>query len=258
MLHLSLFADGHHPIGTGRIPEPLQDEPSIPRWKRWIDVVAAGALLIACAPVILAAIALVKLTSSGPGIYTQTRLGLNRREFTLYKIRTMSHNCEAASGAQWATRNDPRVTFIGRILRSTHIDELPQLWNVLRGEMALVGPRPERPEIVAKLEPLIPGYARRLSVLPGVTGLAQVQLPPDSSVDTVRRKLVYDLYYANCYGPWLDTRLVLTTAVKIFGLVGVVRTLLMIPGPAQVEPTEGPFDVGPGLGFISQPDPTGA
>jgi lipopolysaccharide/colanic/teichoic acid biosynthesis glycosyltransferase len=195
----------------------------------------AAPLLILCGPVILAAIVLVRLTSPGPGIYSQVRLGLNRRPFTLYKIRTMGHNCEARTGARWATSRDPRVTLVGRFLRSTHIDELPQLWNVLRGEMTLVGPRPERPEIVAQIEPLVPGYAQRLSVLPGVTGLAQVQLPPDSSVETVRRKLRYDVFYCANLGPWLDARLVLATSVKVVGLVGVVRAVLGIPGPAQVE-----------------------
>ena len=148
------------------------------------QLLMAAPLLVLTAPVILAAIVLVRLTSAGPGIYSQTRLGLNRRPFTIYKIRTMGNNVEARGGIRWATSRDPRVTRIGRFLRATHVDELPQLWNVLRGEMALVGPRPERPEIIAQIEPLIPGYGVRLTVLPGVTGLAQVQLPPDSSVLT--------------------------------------------------------------------------
>jgi lipopolysaccharide/colanic/teichoic acid biosynthesis glycosyltransferase len=243
--------------GRGRVVRP------IPRWKRWLDCALAGPLLVACAPLILAAIVLVRLTSPGPGIYAQTRLGLNRRLFTLYKIRTMRHNCEAKSGIRWATKNDSRVTVIGRILRASHVDELPQLWNVLRGEMSLVGPRPERPEIVAEIEPLIPGYAERLSVLPGVTGLAQVQLPPDSSIDTVRRKLRYDRYYADNYTPWLDLRLVLTTAVKGFGLLGLIRALLRIPGAAVVEPDSvGPAAETAEMPFVAdgkvQPDLSGA
>ncbi|MCI0699776.1 MAG: sugar transferase [Planctomycetia bacterium] len=212
----------------------------VPRWKRYSDLAIAAPLLVLCAPIILAAIVLVRLTSRGPGIYSQTRLGLNRRQFTIYKIRTMAFNCESATGAKWATKKDPRVTRLGRFLRATHIDELPQLWNVLRGDMTLVGPRPERPEIVAQLEPLIPGYASRLTVLPGVTGLAQVQLPPDSSVETVRRKLVYDTYYVAHLGLWLDLRLILVTAVKAVGLVAVMRKVLRIPGADLVEPRKPP------------------
>jgi lipopolysaccharide/colanic/teichoic acid biosynthesis glycosyltransferase len=252
------------------VPLVARSARPFPRWKRWADRAVAGSLLVLCAPVILAAIALVRLTSPGPGIYSQVRLGLNRRPFTLYKIRTMGHNCEARSGARWATARDPRVTLVGRFLRSTHIDELPQLWNVLRGEMTLVGPRPERPEIVAQIEPLIPGYAERLTVLPGVTGLAQVQLPPDSSVETVRRKLRYDVYYCSNLGPWLDARLILVTAVKVFGLVGVMRAVLGIPGPAQVErgrtavtastdeTAVTPFVVDPLRAGSPQPGPSGA
>jgi lipopolysaccharide/colanic/teichoic acid biosynthesis glycosyltransferase len=176
------------------------------------------------------------LTSSGPGIYTQTRLGLHRRPFTIYKIRTMTHNCEAATGARWSSgKSDARVTLIGRFLRRTHIDELPQLWNVLRGEMTLVGPRPERPEIVAQIEPLVPGYGLRLTVLPGVTGLAQIQLPPDTNVDSVRRKVRYDAYYAAHLSLWLDLRLILVTAGKVCGLVAPLRALLRVPGAEAVE-----------------------
>ena len=147
------------------------------------------------APLILLAMALVKLTSRGPAIYRQVRAGLGGRPFTIYKIRTMAHDCEARTGPVWATADDPRVTPLGRFLRRSHLDELPQLWNVLRGEMSLVGPRPERPEFVAQLQRAIPDYRRRLQVPPGVTGLAQVQLPPDTDLAGVRRKLVYDLYY---------------------------------------------------------------
>jgi lipopolysaccharide/colanic/teichoic acid biosynthesis glycosyltransferase len=263
-----------HPWAPDRVLAPdVGPVRPVPRWKRWIDCAVAGPLLVFCTPVILAAIVLVRLSSPGPGIYSQTRLGLNRRRFTLYKIRTMGHNCEARSGARWATSRDPRVTLVGRFLRATHIDELPQLWNVLRGEMTLVGPRPERPEIVDQIEPLIAGYAERLTVLPGVTGLAQVQLPPDSSIDTVRRKLRYDVYYCSNLGPWLDARLILATAVKVFGLVGVMRALLGIPGPARVErgctaPTPAtastaetaviPFVVDPPRAASPQPDPAGA
>src|SRR5262249_17904057 len=150
-------------------------------------------LLAPSAVLILYAMALVRLTSRGSAIYRQTRLGLNGRPFTIYKIRTMYHDSERLTGPQWSRPGDPRVTPIGRILRATHIDELPQLWNVLRGEMSLVGPRPERPELAAGLERELPSYRDRLAVRPGVTGLAQVQLPPDTDVESVRRKLAYDI-----------------------------------------------------------------
>jgi len=223
------------PTGADRRARPPID--FVPRWKRWSDCALAAPLLVLTAPIVLAAIVLVRLTSAGPAIYSQTRLGLNRRPFTIYKIRTMAHNCEAATGARWSTgKGDPRVTLVGRFLRKTHIDELPQLWNVLRGDMALVGPRPERPEIVAKIEPLVAGYGERLGVLPGVTGLAQVQLPPDTNVESVRRKVRYDTYYAENQSLSLDLRLILVTSVKVIGLDGLFRVLLRVPGPGVVEP----------------------
>jgi lipopolysaccharide/colanic/teichoic acid biosynthesis glycosyltransferase len=230
---------------------------ALPRWKRWTDCLVAGILLVLTAPVVLLAMALVKLTSPGPVVYSQTRLGVNRRRFTIYKIRTMTHNCEALTGIRWATKNDARVTFIGRILRATHIDELPQLWNVLRGDMSLVGPRPERPEIIQKIEPLVPGYGARMAVVPGVTGLAQVQLPPDTDVDSVRRKVRYDVYYANAASLWLDLRLIAATLVKMVGLpFGVSRLLLWLPSAPEVELAP---DAGPGFAVgAARPDPAGA
>jgi lipopolysaccharide/colanic/teichoic acid biosynthesis glycosyltransferase len=175
-------------------------------------------LLVLAAPLVLLAAGLVKLTSRGRALYKQTRLGKNGRPFTLYKIRTMHHDCERESGAKWSCPGDPRITPLGLFLRRTHIDELPQLWNVLRGEMSLVGPRPERPEFVPALAEAIPRYQERLLVRPGVTGLAQICLPPDTDLNSVRRKLIYDLYYVENQGPWLDLRIVLATAVKVVGV----------------------------------------
>ena len=163
--------------------------------KATVDSLAALALLAIAWPLILMLMALVRLTSRGPALYKQVRLGLDGRPYLILKLRTMFHDCERATGPQWAKARDPRATVLGRILRATHLDELPQLWNVVRGEMSLVGPRPERPEFVRQLERVIPNYRDRLRVRPGITGLAQVQLPPDEDLDSVARKVAYDVYY---------------------------------------------------------------
>jgi lipopolysaccharide/colanic/teichoic acid biosynthesis glycosyltransferase len=200
------------------------DLPAVPLpqgWYSWckpvVDFAASLVLLMLAAPVILALAALVKLTSRGPAFYSQTRVGKGGRLFTLFKIRTMAHDAEKA-GARWSTPGDPRITRLGAFLRKTHLDELPQLWNVLRGDMSLVGPRPERPEFTPLLERSIPHYRDRLAVRPGVTGLAQVQLPADTDLESVRRKLAYDLYYIRYLNGWLDLRLVACTAVHMCGV----------------------------------------
>lgn len=178
------------------------------------------AALVAVPSLILIAVSalLIRITSRGPAIYRQTRLGRFGRPFTIYKLRTMRVDSEAVGGAQWSGRGDPRVTWLGWILRALHIDELPQLLNVWRGEMSLIGPRPERPEIVVSLRPMIRGYDRRLAVLPGVTGFAQVHLPPDETTDCVRRKLIFDRYYVR-HASWkLDLKILGLTALKVLGL----------------------------------------
>ncbi len=201
-----------------------------------VDFVCALLLLLLTAPVILVAALAVKLTSRGPVFYAQTRLGRGARPFKIYKIRSMYHNCEHMSGVCWATTRDPRVTPVGRFLRATHIDELPQLWNVLRTEMSLVGPRPERPEFVPQLAQAIPGYRERLLVRPGITGLAQIQLPPDTGLESVRRKLAYDLYYIEYMTPWLDLPILLNTVCKVVGIpFPYSRKLFLVPGGARVE-----------------------
>jgi lipopolysaccharide/colanic/teichoic acid biosynthesis glycosyltransferase len=186
--------------------------------QRIFDLVVGTLLAAAALPVVLLAWALVRLTSAGPGFYTQTRAGRLGHPFRIVKLRTMYDRCEAASGPQWSPRNDPRITPVGRVLRKLHIDELPQLWNVLRGEMSLVGPRPERPEFAGPLSKVLPGYADRLRVRPGLTGLAQVQLPPDTDVGSVRRKLVLDRWYAARRSVWLDARLVAVTGLHVCGV----------------------------------------
>jgi lipopolysaccharide/colanic/teichoic acid biosynthesis glycosyltransferase len=150
----------------------------------------------------------------------------------------MFYNCESLTGPKWSTPGDSRVTLIGRFLRKTHIDELPQLWNVLRGEMSLVGPRPERPEFAAGLEKALPLYSNRLLVRPGITGLAQIQLPPDIDIKSVRRKLAHDLYYVRTLSPWMDIRILLATALGLLMVpVGLTRFLLALPGGSPVELT---------------------
>ncbi len=199
---------------------------SLPRYyrisKRIIDVVGSIVLGIVLMPVWLIFPLLVKLTAGpGPVIFTQTRVGLNNRvsaanesmtwsgedrrsrfahgkHFTIYKFRTMINEAEK-NGAQFAQKNDARVTRIGRFMRMTRIDEIPQLINVLRGEMSLVGPRPERPEFVDKLSNEIPGYLNRLGLQPGLTGIAQIENGYDSDTESIRRKISYDLQYLrNC------------------------------------------------------------
>lgn len=220
---------------------PVPDRPVFEAVKAAVDLAFGVVLLVLFLPVILIAAGLVRLTSPGPAFYSQTRLGKGGRAFRIFKLRTMQHNCEQKSGVVWSTPGDPRITPLGAILRKTHIDELPQLLNVLRMEMSLVGPRPERPEIIPELERQIPNYRARLRVRPGVTGLAQVRLPADSDIPGVRRKLAYDLFYIQSRGPWLDTRLVVCTALKMFG-VSLGRTLdaLRVPGDAAVEPGDKP------------------
>jgi lipopolysaccharide/colanic/teichoic acid biosynthesis glycosyltransferase len=165
----------------------------------------------------------VALTSPGGAFYRQRRVGRNGKVFDMIKLRTMVANCEARTGAVWSGPGDPRVTPIGRILRDTHLDELPQLLNVLRGEMCIIGPRPERPEIVPELAASIPNYVDRLAVRPGLTGLAQVQLPPDLSEVDVRRKLAYDRFYIEHASLLLDLRIVVSTC--LFMLTAALEAL---------------------------------
>ena len=147
-----------------------------------LDSLLAALLLLVSAPVILIATLLVRLTSRGPAIYTQKRLGQGGRTITIYKIRTMCQDSERETGPTWSVPGDARVTPVGRFLRWAHLDELPQLVNILRGEMSLVGPRPERPELAAQIERALPRYRRRLTVRPGLTGLAQVRQRPDTDL----------------------------------------------------------------------------
>jgi lipopolysaccharide/colanic/teichoic acid biosynthesis glycosyltransferase len=200
-----------------------------------LDFLAAVALFIATAPLLLATMMLVKLTSRGPALYVQLRMGQNGRPFPIYKIRTMYDQCEKRSGVRWSMPGDCRVTPLGRWLRRMHIDELPQLWNVIRGEMSLVGPRPERPEFVPQLDRAITHYGERLLLRPGVTGLAQVQLPADTDLNSVRIKLAYDLYYLQNLSLGLDARIVLATLFKVLTLpFSVIRRCFSFPAEKEI------------------------
>jgi exopolysaccharide biosynthesis polyprenyl glycosylphosphotransferase len=185
--------------------------------KRIMDLVVAVAGLVLSAPISLLAVLAVKLDSPGPVLYRQRRAGLDSRAYTLIKFRTMRHNAEAQSGAVWADRFDHRVTRIGGFLRKWRIDEIPQLINVLRGEMSLVGPRPERPEFIDTLAGAIPFYKERLHVAPGITGWAQVKYPYAASIEAAARKLQYDLYYIKHMSFSLDALILLRT----------IRTIIM-------------------------------
>jgi lipopolysaccharide/colanic/teichoic acid biosynthesis glycosyltransferase len=203
--------------------------------KGWISLESSlsALLLIVLSPLILLAMVLVRITSRGPVIYTQTRLGKNGRTFTIYKIRTMYDRSEP-NGARWSIPGDSRVTPVGRFLRKSHIDELPQLINILTRDMSLVGPRPERPEIVAELERTLRDYRRRLKVRPGLTGLAQVLQPPDTDLGSVRRKLFLDLYYLDHRSLWLDIRIVWATVLHMAGIpAGLIAQFLGLPTDAH-------------------------
>ena len=184
-------------------------------------------LLLVGSPVILLTMLAVRLTSRGPAIFCQTRVGLNGRIFTMYKIRTMRADAEAATGPVWSQKNDPRVTRLGRLVRKLHLDEFPQLINVIKGEMGLIGPRPERPEFTQRLSVAIPRYLDRLVVPPGITGLAQINLPPDSDLGSVQRKLALDLRYVQEARLSLDLRILACTFLRLFGIKGPKVTRMM-------------------------------
>ncbi|MBW8785436.1 MAG: TIGR03013 family PEP-CTERM/XrtA system glycosyltransferase [Novosphingobium sp.] len=178
--------------------------------KRVFDVTVSCVLLALTVPVIGIFALLVKLDSPGPAFFRQIRVGLYGQPFAMIKLRSMRCDAEAG-GAQWASHDDPRITRVGRFIRKVRIDELPQAWTVLKGDMSFVGPRPERPEFVAALEQQMPYYAERHMVKPGLTGWAQINYPYGASVEDARHKLEYDLYYAKNYTPFLDLLILLQT-----------------------------------------------
>jgi lipopolysaccharide/colanic/teichoic acid biosynthesis glycosyltransferase len=217
------------------LPRPGHSHRGATALKRTLDIVISGIGLLCLAPVLPILALLIKLDSRGPVLYAQERIGQNRRRsrkgsapggrdqrrsdsfgrpFKIYKLRTMVVDAERNTGPVWAAVKDARVTRLGRILRKTRLDETPQLWNVLKGEMSIVGPRPERPMFVASIAESLPDYPMRCSALPGITGLAQVKSRYDSSIETVNRKLQYDLYYVRHGRLILDLKIMAAT-VKV-------------------------------------------
>lgn len=215
-------------------PSPPAEDPP---WRILLDRILAVMLLIAAAPIMLVVALLVKLECPKASVlYKQVRVGRNRRgrrdahqmptvdrrrdngagePFEIYKFRSMIPDAELRSGPVWATADDPRITRLGRILRRSRIDELPQLFNIIKGDMRLIGPRPERPHFVAQLTEKFPDYPRRLTVAPGLTGLSQVELEYDSDLDDVRTKLRYDLFYIDRRSAILDLKILLKTAAVV-------------------------------------------
>jgi sugar transferase (PEP-CTERM system associated) len=179
--------------------------------KRVFDILASALLLTLTAPIILLFAIFVKLESKGPAFFRQTRVGLYGQHFQVFKLRSMRVDAEVEGKAVWASKDDPRVTRVGKFIRLVRIDELPQTWCVLKGQMSFVGPRPERPEFIADLEKKMPYYAERHMVKPGITGWAQINYPYGASIDDARHKLEYDLYYAKNYTPFLDILILLQT-----------------------------------------------
>ena len=215
--------------------EETEPGPAYSLLKRSIDILGSGIGLLLLMPVFAVLAIVIKIDSPGPVFYVQERIGKNRRRsrrtdppqgqcrrrqdtfgrpFKIYKLRSMVANAEKNTGPVWAAASDSRITRMGRILRKTRLDETPQLWNVLRGDMSLVGPRPERPSFVVTLAQTLPEYPMRCSTLPGITGLAQVKSQYDSSIDTVNRKLQYDLYYVR-HGRFMLDMKIMAATVKV-------------------------------------------
>jgi exopolysaccharide biosynthesis polyprenyl glycosylphosphotransferase len=180
-------------------------------YQRLLNIVAAGAGLLVASPIMLLTALAVRVSSPGPVLYRQERVGLDGELFTVYKFRSMRVDAEAGTGAVWAQKDDPRVTSVGRIIRRIRFDELPQLINVLKGEMSMVGPRPERPEFVRSLNEQIPYYRQRHCVRPGITGWAQINYKYGDTLEDTITKLEYDLYYIKNMSWALDNYIIFHT-----------------------------------------------
>ena len=195
------------------MPDPM------PTWekfmKRLIDILLSLIILIPTLPLMVIIALLIRLTSSGPAIFQQKRVGKYDKKFTMYKFRTMFIDAEKESGPVWATDNDPRITPVGYWLRKLRLDELPQFSNVLKGDMSLVGPRPERPYFVDQFKNQIPLYSRRLRVRPGITGWAQVKWKYDESLEDVKEKTKYDLFYVENISLKMDFKIIINTIMTV-------------------------------------------
>jgi len=187
--------------------------------KRIMDVVISFFTLILLSPILMLVSVIIKLTSKGPVLYSQVRVGRKGEEFIMYKFRSMNMNSEEY-GPEWAGEKDPRITKTGRILRKLYIDEIPQMINVLKNEMSLIGPRPERPFFVEQLKKEIPYYYKRLSVKPGITGWAQIKHKYDSSLEDVKTKVQYDFYYIENMSLKLDFKIMINTVIVILLMKG--------------------------------------
>jgi exopolysaccharide biosynthesis polyprenyl glycosylphosphotransferase len=188
--------------------------------KRALELVLSLIGLIVALPIMLALAAAIRLTSPGPALYSQLRVGQNGRLFRVYKLRSMRADAEKGTGAVWATEGDPRITPIGGLLRRSRLDEIPQLWNVIIGNMSLVGPRPERPEFVEALTKQIPFYSLRHLVKPGITGWAQVRYTYGATIEDAMEKLQHDLFYIKN----------LTVGLDLFILFETVKTVVLHRG----------------------------
>lgn len=215
--------------------EDLAEESPYHQKKRILDVILASVALVALLPVFLLVAIAVRLDSRGPVLYKQERVGLNRRRgpgatpirgnrrklhsygkpFTIYKFRSMVSDAEKHTGPVWAKQRDPRATRVGTFLRLSHLDEIPQLINVLRGEMSMVGPRPERPQLFGEIVAQIPQYALRCRTLPGITGIAQIRNGYDDSLQSAARKVQYDLYYIRKGSAMMDIKIMMATALVL-------------------------------------------
>jgi lipopolysaccharide/colanic/teichoic acid biosynthesis glycosyltransferase len=233
----------HAPIAPGRSKVHPYDLRGQLGWKRVKDVAISLLGLLLFSPIMVTAAALIKLTSPGPVFYRQERIGINRRRgdrraplgaaeadrrrrdrrvlvnfgrpFTIYKFRTMVMDAERGAPPMWARENDPRITPIGRIMRKSRIDELPQFLNVLRGDMSIVGPRPERAYFIGRIEKELPDFHLRLRAKPGITGLAQVQLGYTNTDEGLRQKLHLDLEYIHALGFWTDFKILVRTVFVV-------------------------------------------
>jgi lipopolysaccharide/colanic/teichoic acid biosynthesis glycosyltransferase len=207
-------------------------------YKRGCDLFFASILVVILFPIILITAFLVWVTTFETPFYSQIRVGRLGRCFRIYKFRTIGRTYDKGLASKWSPTDDPRITRFGRFLRRTRIDELPQLWNVLKGDMSLVGPCSERPEFANILQMVIPNYHDRHIVRPGVIGLAQIVLPPDTDMSSVHRKVIYDLYYIRTMSLFLDCRLMIGSVMRVLGFSSkLIQRILWLPRKEKIDNT---------------------